>query len=613
MIDSIWKLNINHPEYRFSRELSKRLSLNNLLTRLLVNRGFDDINKIQEALTLEGNEHDPKNLSDIQKAKDRIQNAIDNDEQIVIYGDYDVDGVTSTAILYSLLKKYSNNIEVYIPNRFKDGYGPNLERYKELFDNDQKQLLIAVDNGITGIKEIKYLNSIGVDSIIFDHHKLGDEIPESLAVVHPLTSPQYPFKDLSAAGVAYKFAKYFDGSDFSQLAALGEIADVMPVIDENKVIIKHGLDQINSQPILGIKRLLQVASNSDAQVDAQTVGFQIAPRINSFGRMEDANEAFQLLISESDFEASALAQKAQALNNSRRAIVEDLMIQAEKQITAQQDQEVLIVYGEDWNEGLIGLVAGKLTQKYQRPTIAFSKKGNILKGSARSILEIDIHTLLMGKKEIFTSLGGHSQAAGMSLDFEDLDQLRELVSQVPKTDHKQVIEIDEEITLKDITSDNIDSLKTLQPFGNGNPEPVFLLANVQVAQMKRLGANKKTAKFNFNGSNATAIMFNFEDDDILPGTQISMIGRLSKDKYNNPQLMIFDYKVVSGVPTKDEMSTRYVQIKSATEKLSEAGIADEIFNEIKFVNIEGGFVELNENAAPMSLLNSPTYQKKVIK
>ncbi|MDR0899519.1 MAG: single-stranded-DNA-specific exonuclease RecJ [Lactobacillaceae bacterium] len=553
-------------------------------------------------------EHDPSNLNDIQKAKDRIQKAIDADEKILIYGDYDADGVTSSAILFSLLSKYTKNLQVYIPDRFTDGYGLNENTYLDIAKKEAT-LILTVDNGISSVSEIEYLDSQAIDTIVFDHHQVGPEIPEAFAIVHPELSLDYPFNNLSGAGVAYKFAQFFDGSDYSELAAVGLVADVMPMVDENRTIVLKGLEKINRTENLGISSLLEAAGVT-FPIDSTKIGFQLAPRLNSFGRIDDAKKAFRLLTTTDQVEAQGLAKLANSLNTKRQNLVSSSIDSAKNQV---KDSGIIVVFGDNWNEGIIGLIAGRLVQEYNRPAIAFTKADGVLKGSARSTDDVNIFEILDSNRELFETLGGHRQAAGMSILEGNFKELVRRLSSIESQIEKPVLKIDAELSVKNETVREIEQLSELQPFGNSNPEPNFIIENARVADIRLMGKQNNVAKITLENHSIELLMFQVDNLDFQIGDSMSFVGHLGINEWRNnktPQMIVEDYGL-NNLPTKKDFARTFTRLKASSIEYQEGDFIVNVFKELGFVRIDNGFVYLNSEITNINLINSRIYQERI--
>lgn len=400
---------------------------------LLIQRGLTTTDEIKRFLNPDlADLNDPLALHDMQAAIDRIEAAIMADEKIMIYGDYDVDGLTSTAIMKAAIEMLGGSAQYYIPNRFEDGYGPNLNVYKRLIASGVN-LIITVDNGIAGKAVIDYAQSQGVDVIVTDHHALPETLPEAVAVVHPrYPGSDYPFKDLSGAGVAFKVASALleeVPTDLLDLAALGTVADLVSLTAENRIIVTYGLKALQHTTRLGLKALYQVAKINPATITETTIGFGIGPRLNALGRMGDANPGVALLSTlDADF-ANEMATKIQTINSQRQKLVQDISQQALEQANepANQGAKTLIITGQNWHEGVLGIVASHVVEKTGKPTLILNidPKTQLAKGSGRSVADFHLFNSLTGQRAELTSFGGHHMAVGLTLPAANIDAVHQ--------------------------------------------------------------------------------------------------------------------------------------------------------------------------------------------
>lgn len=494
-----WQLDQLPQDERVS-QLQKQIGAQPLIAQLLVSRGYETPEAVQTFLnpTLD-DLIDPYELHDMQKAVDRIFSAVDQGEKIVVYGDYDVDGITATTIMVSALEVLGAEVDYYVPNRFKDGYGPNVEVYKNLAEQGM-QLLITVDNGISGKAAIETLMQYDVDVIVTDHHELPTELPSALAIVHPqFPEHPYPFTGLSGAGVAFKVASALldaPADEWLDLAALGTVADVMPLTGENRTIVKLGLANLNEMQRPGIAALLQLAKISVDKLDAKTIGFQIAPRLNAIGRMDDAKLGVQLLLAEAEKPALELAQTIDQANQERKKLVESI---AEAALEQAQNQfyldSVLVLMGENWHEGVLGIVAARILEATGKPTIVLNQTGTIAKGSGRSLAAFDLFSAMDPHRDLYLSFGGHALAAGMTISVDQVPTVRKMlneaaVEQAFDYQQKKVITLAGNINSRNFNSDFYEQLQLLGPFGEGNPEPVFALELDGVQNVKTMSEGK---------------------------------------------------------------------------------------------------------------------------
>ena len=481
------------------KTLSETFGITELIAKILVNRGYDTVEAANAFLRPElSGLHDPFLLHDMDKAIERLMQAIDSGQKIIVYGDYDVDGMTSTAIMTWALELMGANVDYFVPSRFSDGYGPNLANYQKLAAEGM-QLLVTVDNGVSGKDEIAWLMAQGIDVIVTDHHELPEELPVATAIVHP-RHPEgpYPFGGLSGAGVAFKVVSALleePADEVLDLAALGTVADVMSLTDENRIIVKQGLESLKLDPRPGVAALLAAAGTQLSDIDSSTIGFTIAPRLNALGRLENATTGVQLLLMDELEEAKPLADHVNALNQERQQLVTKITTAAQEQAAQLSEDPVLVVAGENWHEGVLGIVASKLVEQTGKPTIVLNVNGDEMKGSGRSVAAFDLFTALAGHRDLMTTFGGHASAAGMTVPTNNLTALRaalrdEAAQQQLATAQKADMQIATTVTAADFTKENFDNLQVLAPFGEGNPEPLFMLDLRGVNQVKTMSEGK---------------------------------------------------------------------------------------------------------------------------
>ena len=481
------------------KTLSETFGITELIAKILVNRGYDTVEAANAFLRPElSGLHDPFLLHDMDKAIERLMQAIDSGQKIIVYGDYDVDGMTSTAIMTWALELMGANVDYFVPSRFSDGYGPNLANYQKLAAEGM-QLLVTVDNGVSGKDEIAWLMAQGIDVIVTDHHELPEELPVATAIVHPRhPEGSYPFGGLSGAGVAFKVVSALleePADEVLDLAALGTVADVMSLTDENRIIVKQGLESLKLDPRPGVAALLAAAGTQLSDIDSSTIGFTIAPRLNALGRLENATTGVQLLLMDELEEAKPLADHVNALNQERQQLVTKITTAAQEQAAQLSEDPVLVVAGENWHEGVLGIVASKLVEQTGKPTIVLNVNGDEMKGSGRSVAAFDLFTALDGHRDLMTTFGGHASAAGMTVPTNNLTALRaalrdEAAQQQLATAQKADMQIATTVTAADFTKENFDNLQVLAPFGEGNPEPLFMLDLRGVNQVKTMSEGK---------------------------------------------------------------------------------------------------------------------------
>ncbi|MFC3039163.1 single-stranded-DNA-specific exonuclease RecJ [Virgibacillus xinjiangensis] len=532
------------------------MKISPVVRELLLQRGITTAEEAVDFLSpnLE-NLHNPLNFDSITEACARVYRAVENQEKILVYGDYDADGVCSTTVMLKALRELGADCDFYIPNRFTEGYGPNEDAFKEAYKNGFK-LIITVDNGIAGVNEAEVLKQLGVDLIITDHHEVQAELPETYAILHPKCSPNYPFQELAGVGVAFKFAQQLLGyfpEHLLPFTAIGTIADLVPLVDENRILAYYGLRQLSETANPGLKALKSV-SNIEGNVTEEDVGFLIGPRINAVGRLQDADLAVQLLMTEDHVEAAEIAAEIDRINQERQKIVNQIAKEAENMTN--RDHGVLIVAKEGWNEGVLGIVASKLVRKFDRPAIVLAVKPETgeVKGSARSIPSFDLFRNCMKIREYFTHFGGHSQAAGMTFPLENLPIVQEeldrlIAEQLSEEDFKQEIEISRELALAEIDEELVQEISRLAPFGMKNPKPVFQLKEMP-ADARQIGSAKNHLKLQFEREmhQVEAIGFGMGDRfaRLSPGSPVTVAGELGINEWNGKrkvQLVMRDMKV----------------------------------------------------------------------
>lgn len=504
--------------------------------------------------------HDSKLLDSIDKAAERVKIAIEKGESILVYGDYDADGVTSTAVMVEALRQAGAMCDYYIPNRFTEGYGPNKEAFREAH-RQGFQVIITVDNGIAGVEEVALANELGIDVIITDHHELQETLPDAYAIIHPKCSPDYPFKELAGVGVAFKFATHLLGQipqDLLDLVSIGTVADLVPLQEENRILVHYGLKQLETTKRPGLIALKNLAKLQDG-VNEEDIGFRIAPRLNAVGRLQDANVAVDLLLTDDPGEAEELAGYVQELNTERQQIVTQITKEAKEMIERNltlNESSVIVIAKEGWNQGVLGIVASRLVEAYRKPAIVLSvlPDSHQAKGSARSIEAFDLFENCMKVKNLFDQFGGHAMAAGMTINLENVDKLREELSAladklITEEDAKPVISIDQTIQVKDITLDMLKQLDRFAPYGMGNPKPMFHLTAVP-SDMRQIGATKNHLKFKLNDKDAEidgiGFGFGYLTNSIAPLTEVEAVGELTINEWNGikkPQLSLKDISV----------------------------------------------------------------------
>ncbi|WP_144463282.1 single-stranded-DNA-specific exonuclease RecJ [Siminovitchia fortis] len=544
--------------------LTDELDISPLTATLLVNRGISDPAEAYRFLHIEKEDfHDPFLLQDMKKAVERIRQAIKEQEKILVYGDYDADGVTSTAVLMTALRELGASAEFYIPNRFTEGYGPNEKAFRRAADNGVK-LIITVDTGIASVHEAEVAKQLGLDLIITDHHEIRPEIPPAYAIIHPRHGgTHYPFPDLAGVGVTFKLAHALYGTAPEQLldlVAVGTIADLVPLHGENRLIVKKGLRVLSRSERPGLVALSKQAGVNLAEANEETVGFTIGPRLNAAGRLYSADPAAELLLSKDDGTAEMLARDIEQLNNERKDIVAEITKEAVEMVETlypPSENHVLVIGKEGWNPGVIGIVASRLTEKFYRPAIVlgYDKETGKAKGSARSIKGFDLFANLLSCSDLLEHFGGHPMAAGMTLSVTDVEELRSRLNvaardQLSEKDLVPFTDIDAEALLSEVGVDSIKELDMLAPYGVGNPKPKFMISGADPQDIRKIGTDQNHLKLTLKqaGGMLDGIGFNlgYLADSISPDAQLSVIGELAINEWNNmrkPQIFIRDASI----------------------------------------------------------------------
>lgn len=503
-----------------------------LFDRILASRGITAENMDSFLNPKYSDTYDPFLLPDMKKAVDRLVKARKKQEKITIYGDYDIDGLTSSTLLYDALKSFGfNNVDVFIPNRFVDGYGLSMDAVKKIAQ-DKTSLVITVDCGSLSEKEIIKANELGMDIIVTDHHGVADIQPPAVAVINPKRHDSiYPFRDLASVGVAFKLIQALqteiDGLPVGQekwlldLVALGTVCDVVELVDENRIFAYWGIEVMKKTKRQGLKALMAVAKIEPSKLGARSLGFGLGPRLNAAGRLETARHALDLLMSDDAGEALELAYLLDEMNRKRRFDQDKIFKEAIKKAENYKDDPVLVLVGDDWNHGIVGIVAAKILEKYKKPAIILQQIDDVLKGSARSFGDFHIADAIRANQDLISSGGGHKFAAGVSLPSNNLEDFRRELNRIFKSKHNLLIEQDKLVPSADaiagfdeITLDLIDSIAKLEPFGHGNLDPIIKSQSIVVANVKKMGDSGQHLKLCFkdnNGNKLDCVAFNAPD------------------------------------------------------------------------------------------------------
>lgn len=548
--------------------IAAELQIPQLVAELLVLRGIENTEEAARFLRPDASQfYDPMQLKGMDEAVHRIRHAISTKEKIRIYGDYDADGVSSTALMIQLLRRLDANFDYYIPNRASEGYGLHKEAL-ELAQQEGVTLLITVDNGISAVEQVSYAKQLGIDIIVTDHHEPPDILPDAYTIINPkVPDCSYPFKALAGVGVALKLAQALVEEvplEWLELAAIGTIADLMPLVDENRLIVQIGLSQMKNSANPGIRALLANAGIVDKEVTCTHIGFALAPRINASGRLDSAEQAVRLLVT-SDLEVAAeLADTLDRLNKERQAIVEAIFREALRVMEQSNlsEDEVIVVMGSDWNVGVIGIVASRLLDQYYRPVIVLSVDSETgqAKGSARSIPGFDIYEALTACADLLVHFGGHQSAAGMTLELEAVPALRtrlcELArNQLSKEDYIPMLQADIECGVHEVNLELIEHIERLAPFGMGNPAPRFIFSQMNIHEMRTMGKDDRHLKLvvgsheHDSAVKLEAVGFDKGEfiDRISATADVEVLGEVGINEWNGlrrPQIIMQDLRIM---------------------------------------------------------------------
>ena len=490
-------------------KLSKALNVSEIVAHLLVLRGITTFEEAKSFFRPEiSHLHDPLLMKNMQKAVDRIQTVISNGEKILVYGDYDVDGTTSVAMMYSFLKKKVKEIEYYIPCRYDEGYGISLKGIDYAKDNNFA-LIIALDCGIRAVNQVDYANKKGVDFIICDHHNPGEKVPEAVAILNPKQIDcDYPYKDLSGCGVGFKLIQAFskqNNIDFSEIMEYLDLltvsigADIVPMTGENRVFSFYGLQQINKTPRVGLKALMEIA-NKTKNVTITDVVFGVAPRINAAGRIEHAKKAVEILVETDYAKAKLFADKIEGNNTTRKDLDKSITIEALEMIDVKKKSTV--VHSEHWHKGVVGIVASRLIETHYKPTIVLAEKDGILTGSARSVHDFDLYSAIAKCEHLCEKFGGHKYAAGLSIKKENLPQFidafeKSVSESITEDQLTPKINIDKVIDIDAVDDKLYRIIKQFSPFGPKNLSPIFVSKGViDNGYGKQVGEDKTHLRIN---------------------------------------------------------------------------------------------------------------------
>lgn len=547
--------------------IEKKFNVNKLLASILANRGVTCENAEVFLNPNRYNFHDPFVMPDMKKAVDRIIKAIKNNEKIIIYGDYDVDGITSITVLKSFLNERGLDVAYYIPNRLDEGYGLNKEAIEKI-SKDEYTLMITVDCGITAVEEIEYAKKNGIETIVTDHHEPSENLPKCIAVVDcKRKDNKYFFRELAGVGVVFKLIQALsiklgleekEYLKFLDIVSIGTISDIVPLVDENRVITKLGLKLVKCTKNAGLKAILEQTGYS--KIDSTTISFGVAPRINACGRMGCADKALELLLTQDDIKAAELASSMAKYNNERQDTEKRIFEEAIFQIKKNNLENIsAIVLGADgWHSGVIGIVASKITEMYYKPCIlvCFEEGKEIGKGSGRSIAGFDLHEALMKCQEKLEGFGGHSMAVGISVNRKNFEEFTnafmEISNKANISDLLPVLNIDKILNIDEISKQMVESLSLLEPFGEANKMPVFCFKNLKIDSIRTLTEGKHiklTLKSN-NNTYISAIGFNLGHmaENYKIGDRIDIAGNLEINTFNGIDSIQINVKDIMKAP-----------------------------------------------------------------
>lgn len=579
-----WSIEPDHSQEEL--QLAAELKVSPIVAKLLINRGLGDPHKARQFLAADMESLlSPWDLKGMREAVACVTKTMEEGGSIVIYGDYDVDGITATSIVYRFLKRCGASVSYYIPERQSEGYGLNLEALEGLIAKGT-DLVITVDCGISSYDIVEAVRD-RLALVITDHHEAPSLIPRAVAVVdHKQPNCPYPDKNLAGVGVAYKLCQAIwqerTGEVYQadlDIVALGTVADVVPLVGENRILVKAGLSKMQVQPNRGIEALIDVAGLKDRKITAGHIGFTLAPRLNAAGRVAHATRAVELLTTPSQEEAYEIAEELQETNLERQALERDIHEMARQDVLKQGSDAdyVVVVGGQDWHPGVIGIVASRLVEEFYKPTLVISIKDGIGKGSCRSIDNCNMYEALQSAEDLLIQFGGHQAAAGFSIKEDKIPALRDRLTQYCKehlseTDYLPIVDIDSQVAIDDIDVPLIEEIEILEPYGMANPTPVLALEEATISDLFLMGQQKKHAKVLLEREDSTidAIAWNRPDlhASFFPGDRVKVAFTVQKNEWNghvSPQLMIQDMALLEGrslTLTKEGLRAMYTYVRN---------------------------------------------------
>lgn len=521
-----WKhISPTQQEESAAKELGEKLSISPILALILIRRGITTESAAKRFFRPQlADLINPFLMKDMDAAVDRLNDAMGRKERILVYGDYDVDGCTSVALVYKFLRQYYSNIDYYIPDRYEEGYGVS-KKGIDFAKETSVKLIIILDCGIKAIEEITYAKEQGIDFIICDHHVPDEIMPPAVAILNPKRKDDsYPFKHLCGCGVGFKFMQAFAKNNnipFSRLVPLLDFcavsiaADLVPVVDENRILAYHGLKQLNQNPSLGLKAIIDICGLSERELEMSDIIFKIGPRINASGRMETGKESVDLLVERDFAEAVKAAKHIDEYNEQRKGVDRQMTEEANnivERLENQKHQSSIVLYDEHWKKGVVGIVASRLTEIYFRPTIVLTKDGEYATGSARSVAGFDIYEAIKSCRDLLINFGGHTYAAGLTLKWADVKTFRKRLqafidNHIQPHQQEPILNIDANIDFKDITKKLHNDLKRFAPFGPSNPKPIFSTEGVyDFGTSKVVGREQEHIKLELVDSKSNNVM-----------------------------------------------------------------------------------------------------------
>lgn len=543
------KWQVNEIDNEITNEIANQFNISKLVAGIIASKGLKNADEIEVFLHPRRTDfHNPFLMPDMEKAVDRIIKALKNNEKVAIYGDYDVDGITSSTVLHRFLKDRGLNTDIYIPNRLSEGYGLNANEIRKIAE-EKHTLIITVDCGITGKEEVELARTLGMDVIVTDHHEPPAEIPNAVAVIDCKRKDNtYPFRELAGVGVAFKLTQALsqrlnlreeENLKYLDIVCVGTISDIVPLVDENRTISKLGLMLLKQTRNIGLKVLLE--SIGYKKIDSTTVSFGIAPRVNACGRMGNERIALELFLTDDKERAKELTNKLNEYNLQRQEIEKRIFDEAQNQIIENKENEksCIILRKENWHHGVIGIVSSKITEMYFKPSILMAIEGEECKGSGRSVPGFDIHEALEKCEDNIKQFGGHSMAIGLTVENNKFEQFKKEVIEYANQKHIEeivpILNIDERVQLKDISMKDVHDLELLEPFGEANKQPIFQISNARIETIRTLSEGKHLKlDLQVGNTRISAIGFSLGKlaNDYKIGDKIDIAGNLEINSFN---------------------------------------------------------------------------------